>query len=206
MMQGLGLKQQKYLITGDESRIQWDNQRRGMWEQDRGELPPNVKRTISSKETMASACFSRCGFVSVEFLAMGQKYNLQFFTETVRLLPSIEKKRAECRPKLRTTAAHLHVDNAKPHTSKMSIEKIEEPDFILVPQLPYSPDLAPCDFFLFGYLKQHLEGKHLIREDQVIAAVKDVFEKIPLQTFQNVMDDLQCRLRRCLQLGGEYLL
>jgi hypothetical protein len=88
----------------------------------------------------------------------------------------------------------------------MSIEKIEELGFILVPQLTYSPDLAPCDFFLFGYLKQHLEGKHFTREYQVIAVVRDVFDKIPLQTSQNVMDDWQYRLRRCIQLGGEYLL
>jgi hypothetical protein len=69
-----------------------------MWAQDRDELPPNVKRTISSKMTMVSAYFWRCGFVSVEVLPMGQKYNAQFFTEAV--LPSIEKKLAECRPRL----------------------------------------------------------------------------------------------------------
>jgi hypothetical protein len=63
------------------------------------------------------------------------------------------------------TAAHLHVDNAKPHTSKMSIETIEALSIILVPQPLYSPDLAPCDSFLFGYLKQRLEGKHFTRED-----------------------------------------
>jgi hypothetical protein len=83
----------------------------------------------------------------------------------------------------------------------MSIEKIEELSFILVPQPSDSPDPAPCDFFLLGYLKQHLEGKHLTREDQVIAAVREVSDKIPLQTFQNVMNDWQCRLRRCIQLG-----
>jgi hypothetical protein len=98
MMQGLGPKQPKYLITGDESLIYWDNQRRGMWTQDRDELPPNVKRTIWSEKTMVSAYFSRCGFVSVAMLLMGQKYNSQFFTETV--LSSIEKELAECRPKL----------------------------------------------------------------------------------------------------------
>jgi hypothetical protein len=54
----------------------------------------------------------------------------------------------------------------------MSIERIEELGFILVPQPPYSPDLTPCDFFLFGYLKQHLEGKYFTSEDQVIAAVR----------------------------------
>jgi hypothetical protein len=82
----------------DESWIYWDNQRREMWARDRDKLPPNVKRTISSKKTIVSAYFSRCGFVSVEFLPMGQKHNSPFFTETV--LPSIEKKLAECRPKL----------------------------------------------------------------------------------------------------------
>jgi histone-lysine N-methyltransferase SETMAR len=137
MTQGLGPKQQKYTMTVDESWIYWDNQRRGMRAQDRDELPPNVKRTISSAKTIVSVYFSRCGFVSVEFLPMRQKYNSQFFTETV--LRSIEKKLAECPQKLRTTAAHLHVDNAKPHTSKMSIEKIEELGFILVPQPRYPP-------------------------------------------------------------------
>jgi histone-lysine N-methyltransferase SETMAR len=199
MMQALGWRQPKYLIPGDESWIYWNNQRREMWAQDRDELPPNVKRAISLEKTMVSAYFSPCGFVSAEFLPMGQKHNSQFFTETV--LPSVEKKHAECRPKLRTTAAHLHVDNAKPHTSKMSVEKIEELGFIMLPQPPYSADLALSDFFLFGYLKQHLEGNHFTREDQVIAAVRRV-TKIPLQTFQNVMDDWHYRLRRCIQLGG----
>jgi hypothetical protein len=50
MVQGLGLKQQKYLITGDESWIYWDNQRRGMRTEGRHELTLNVKRMISSKK------------------------------------------------------------------------------------------------------------------------------------------------------------
>jgi hypothetical protein len=84
------------------------------------------------KKTFVSAHFPLCGFVSIEFPPMGQKYNSLFFTEAV--LPSIENKLAECRPKLSTTAAHLHVDNAKPHISEMSIEKIEELSFILASQ------------------------------------------------------------------------
>jgi hypothetical protein len=89
---------------------------------------------------------------------------------------------------------------------KCPFKRIEELGFILVPQPPYSPDLALCDFFLFGYLKQHLEGKHFTREDQVITAVREVFDRIPLQTFQNVMNDRQYRLRRCIQLEREYFL
>jgi histone-lysine N-methyltransferase SETMAR len=162
MMQGFGPKQQKQPITGGESWICWDNQGHGMWAQNKDKLPPNVKQTIPSKRIMISAYLSRCGFVSVEFLPMAQKYNSQFFPETVQL--GIEKKFAERCPKLRTTAAHFHVDNAKPHTSKMSIETIKKLGFILVPQPLYSPDLAPCDFFLFGCLKNYLEGKHFTRK------------------------------------------
>jgi hypothetical protein len=56
----------------------------------------------------------------------------------------------------------------------MSIEKIEELGFILVPQPPYFPDLAQSDFFLFCCLKQHFEGKRFTREGQRIAAVREI--------------------------------
>jgi hypothetical protein len=69
-------------------------------------------------------------FVSIEFFPDQQHYNLLFFTEKV--LPSTERKLAACRPKWRATAAHLHIDSAKPHMSKISIEKIEELELIRV--------------------------------------------------------------------------
>jgi hypothetical protein len=204
LMPGLGREQHKYLITEDESWICWDNRCCGMWAQDRNDLPPNTGPTVSSEKAAVSAYFSRCGFVSVAFLLMGQKYNSHFFTE--RLLPSIERKLAEYRPNLRTTAAHLHVDNAAPHPSKMPIEKIEGLGFIIVPQPAYPPDLAPCDFLMFSYLKHPLERKQFIWEDQVICAVREVSDTIPLQTSQNVMDDWQYQLRRRIELKGEHLL
>jgi hypothetical protein len=138
---------------------------------------------------MISAYFSRCDFVSVEFLPIGQRYQSHFFPETVS--PSIKRKLTECGPKLQTTTPHLHVDNAAPHISKMSTEKIDEPGFILMAQPVYSPDLAPCDSFFFGHLKHDLEGKQFTREEQVISAVREVFDKAMLQTLQNVMDESQ---------------
>jgi hypothetical protein len=88
----------------------------------------------------------------------------------------------------------------------MSIEKIEELGFIVVPRPAHSPDLAPCDFFLYGHLKHHLEGKQFTGEVQVISAVREVFDKILLHTFKNAMNDWQYRLKRCIQLEGEHLL
>jgi histone-lysine N-methyltransferase SETMAR len=106
---------------------------------------------ICSKKMMLSAYFAHTGFVAIEFLPQGQKYNSHFFTEII--LPGIVENLSGARPKLKATAAHPHIDNGKPHNSGMSLQKIEEYEFIRVPQPPYSPDLAPCDFFLFGYVK-----------------------------------------------------
>jgi hypothetical protein len=86
---------------------------------------------ISSKKTIVSAYFCRDGFVSIEFLPDREKYNSLLFTETI--LSRVEEKLAECRPKLRATAADLNVDNSRLHTSKIAIEKIEELWFIRVP-------------------------------------------------------------------------
>jgi len=43
-------------------------------------------------------------------------------------------------------------DNARPHTSIQTQEAIAKFGRNVLPHLPYSPDLAPSDFHLFGPL------------------------------------------------------
>jgi hypothetical protein len=117
VMQDFGPKQQKCLITGDERWIFWNNHHRGMWAEDREEVPPNVKRMICSKKTMLSTYFSRTGFVSIELLPQGENYNSHVFTEI--MIQSIIENLSVARSKLKATAAHLHIDNAKPHNSRL---------------------------------------------------------------------------------------
>jgi hypothetical protein len=92
-----------------------------MWADDREEVPPNVKIMICSKKTMLSAYFSRIGFVSIEFLPQGQSYNSHFFTEII--LPSIAENLSGARPKLKAITVNLHINNAKPHNSRLPLQK-----------------------------------------------------------------------------------
>jgi hypothetical protein len=55
---------------------------------------------------------------------------------------------------MRAKGIHLHIDDANPHNSDISLSKTDEMACIQVPQPPYSPDLALCHFFLFGYLNE----------------------------------------------------
>ena len=46
----------------------------------------------------------------------------------------------------------------------------------VLPQPPYSPDIAPSDYHLFRSLKNFLRGKRFKNDEQVEAAVSDYFE------------------------------
>lgn len=54
-------------------------------------------------------------------------------------------------PNLRQNISALHNDNTPTHTSLILISSLKT---VIIPQAPYSPDLAPGDFFLFANLKK----------------------------------------------------
>jgi hypothetical protein len=152
---------------------------------------------------MLLAYFSRTGFVSIEFLPQGQNYNSHFFMEII--LPNIVENLSVARPKLKAAAAHPHINNAKPHNSRLSLQKIEECGFICVPQPLNSPDLAPCVFFLFGYLKLQLEGKIFFDENSLKTKVERILREIPITLLCSVMKAWGHRLNSCIESAVDYV-
>jgi hypothetical protein len=55
-------------------------------------------------------------------------------------------------------------------------------DVLLHP--PYSPDLAPSDYHLFGPMKRFLGGKRFRKNDEVIAAVQSWIHEQPKTFFE----------------------
>ena len=52
--------------------------------------------------------------------------------------------------------------------------------------LPYSPDLAPCDFFLFPRMKRNLKGKRFQNVQQVREETTEALNAVTLQQFRTV--------------------
>ena len=65
-----------------------------------------------------------------------------------------QKKRAPLLPTML-----FHHDNAPSHQASTTQEKIDRRSIEVLGHPPYSPDLAPCDFFLFPTLKKILRGR-----------------------------------------------
>ncbi|UYV72575.1 hypothetical protein LAZ67_9003819 [Cordylochernes scorpioides] len=53
------------------------------------------------------------------------------------------------RPKAQLRGVLLHHDNARPHTSAQTLDFLANFGVYLVTHPPYSPDLAPCDYFIY---------------------------------------------------------
>ena len=54
----------------------------------------------------------------------------------------------------------LQHDNAPAHSALSIREFLSKKHIPVLPHPPYSPDLAPCDFYLFPKLKSKVKGHH----------------------------------------------
>jgi hypothetical protein len=69
---------------------------------------------------------------------------------------------------------------------------------VRVPHPPYSQDRAPSDFFLFGYLKSMLKGRHFETEEELLAAMlhrPGTIEKVISVPMMNMSEGMNKRLR-----------
>jgi hypothetical protein len=68
----------------------------------------------------------------------------------------------------------LHMNNAKPHNFKSNFEQMTQLEFKRITHLPYSRNVAPSDFFLFGWLKGELARRSLVKIEDVFQIVCDI--------------------------------
>ena len=69
---------------------------------------------------------------------------------------------------------------------------------------PYSPDLAPCDYFLFPKLKGTIKGTHFEGVDDIKANVTAYLKTIKKEDFAQCFMVWSRRMEKCVEVKGEY--
>ncbi|XP_076170752.1 histone-lysine N-methyltransferase SETMAR-like [Ptiloglossa arizonensis] len=101
----------------------------------------------------------RMGILHYELLPSGQSLNSDLYCQQLtRLKQSIDEKRPELANR---KGVAFHEDNARPHTSLTTRQKLRELGWEVISYPPYSPDQPPSDYHLFKHLQNFLHGKRL---------------------------------------------
>ena len=75
---------------------------------------------------------------------------------------------------------------------------------LTMPQPPYSPDMAPCDFFLFPKMKRTLKGRRFTAIDEIKSASLKELKAIPKIEFEKCFEDWKKRWHKCIISIGDY--
>jgi len=196
----------KSIITGDETWIYaYDPETTDQSSEYRakGEVKPKRGRQSRSKiKVLLTVFFDYRGAVHSEFLPPGQTVNKVYYLSVMRRLREAVRLK---RPELwANNSWFLHHDNAPSHTALVLRDHFARNSTHIVPQPPYSPDLAPCDFWLFPKLKRPLRGHRFESIEEIKAESKKALMAIPESGFMACFEDWKKRWHKCIVSEGDY--
>jgi hypothetical protein len=120
---------------------------------------------IKDAKMMVMIVWNRYGFHLIDALPKGSIFNAIYYVNII-LQPLLDGRTSGPGPSLR-----IHADNTRPHTAGKILKFAWEDHLEIATNLPYSPDLAPSDFFLLGNVKRALEGAEFRSPEALLAAI-----------------------------------
>ncbi|GFV42701.1 mariner Mos1 transposase [Trichonephila clavipes] len=115
--------------------------------------------------------------------------------------PIFTKKRSEL---INRKGVVFHQDNARPHTSLVTRQKLLQLEWDTMPHPPYSPDLAPLDYYLFRSLQNFLDGKTFTSNEEVKNYLDQFFASKDQKFYERGIMLLPERLQKVLDQNGQY--
>ena len=126
--------------------------------------------------------FDSTSMIYMHWVFTGQTVNKVNYVEVLR---EFKKRFGRKRPALiKSGQWHFQQDNAPVHNSILVTDYLTKMGIKTVPHPPYSPNLAPCDFWLFPKLKEKLRGCRYETIKEMKEAVTKVIDTLTQDDFQ----------------------
>jgi transposase len=126
---------------------------------------------------------------------VNQTYYIELLT---KLWGKIRRKRLE----LWKSGWILHQDNAPAHNALSVRQFLAKKQVPVLHHAPYSPDLAPCDLFLFPKLKHLLKGTHFQSIEDIQRKTTDLLKGFTQNDFQKCFHAWKKHMQHCIQAQG----
>jgi transposase len=134
---------------------------------------------------------------------VGTTVNGRYFCSLLQ--HKVRKALCHKQPELLERGAILLQDNATPHRHRDVQNLVQCWGLEVFAHPPYSPDLAPCDYWLFSRVKKHLQGKQFKSEDDINTAVTASLRHVTKDEYRAAIDRLPRRWEKCVDSCGAYI-
>jgi hypothetical protein len=138
---------------------------------------------------MRTIFFAACQLILLDVLPKGSKFNQQYFIDHV--LPDLKTDTRNFRRRTPFATFWVHIDNSMCHNGS----KFDKHHIARLPHPLYSPDLSPCDFWLFGLLKGIPKDREFHSHDEIEEAMTMAWNNLTFDEVQNVFHNCVNRLR-----------
>ena len=194
------------LVTCDESWIycydQETKRQSSQWKHAGSPRPKKARQSKSTHKLLMIPFFDSTGMIYMHWVPTGQTVNKEYYVEVLR---EFRKRFRRKRPALfKSGQWHFHQYNALVHNSILVPDYLAKMGIKTVPHPPYSPDLAPCDFWLFPKLKEKLRGCSYETIEEMKEAVMKVIDTLTQEDFHGAFLKLLERYNKCIEAGGDY--
>lgn len=188
------------IVTGDEKWCLYVNVSRKRSWTDVGQVGETMPKPEKHEhKVMLSVFWDVRGPIYWELLPQQTTVTAEVYcTQLENLADAVRIKRPG-----KAVVRFLH-DNARPHVSKMTRQKVLDLGWEILPHPPYSPDLAPSDYHLFRSMQHFLDGKQFSNDEEVKVALEEYFGSKQPEFYASGIHDLPNRWRKVLECDGNY--
>ena len=172
------------------------------WVPEGGQRPVKARRSRSQGKRMFAIFFDSRGLVAMVKVEGQATVTARWYVE--KCLPEVIDSVTRRAPRTRMRGRKLHHDNAPAHTAAATRDFLTEQGISTLSHPPYSPDLAPCDFWLFPTVKQVLKGRRFESDEDMEQAAIEAMEDIPIEEFRKFMEKWLSRAHKCIEFQGGY--
>ena len=195
------------LLTGGETWVHmFQPQRRAdnkQWKRKDQKRPCIAKRTISSKKVLYAIFFNSSGPVVQVPCPSGHTVTGRLYKNSV--LKKVKEFYNTKRPSKGWSGVHLLHDNASSHKCEVVKSFLASEKVKVLNHPSYSPDLSPCDFFLFPRLKIMLSGNKYTSRSSLGSAIYQCLQQIPKEDYLSAFRDWVKKVTEMCFSKGEIL-
>jgi hypothetical protein len=190
------------IATGDEPWFQYSSDSDSMCARPRESVVPRMRHHVSGQKVMLPIFLTSRRLLVLEALPKGTKFNREYFIDAIFSWLYNEKRRISRKGGF--PAFSVHMDNSMCHDGNKISEKLAKRSIKRAPHPPSSPDISPCDSWLFGMRKHKMKDRYFQSQQAILSAVAKMRNALTFADVQRVFQEWMERLTWVVGNNGEY--